>query len=71
MHPLPDQPANLEPGAGIAVSVTDCSSEYRAEQTDPQSIPAGELVTAPDPLPVFVTTSSGYLTTSTVTPVEL
>ena len=56
-QPPPDQPANDEPADGVAVKVTDVPCEKRCEQVDPQSIPAGELVTEPDPVPVLVTVS--------------
>jgi hypothetical protein len=37
------------------VIVTDVPFVYSAAQVAPQSIPAGELVTVPEPEPVFVT----------------
>jgi hypothetical protein len=37
------------------VSVTDVPSANAAEQVAPQSIPAGELVTEPEPVPALLT----------------
>ncbi len=54
-HPL-DQPSNTESAFGIAVSVT--LPWYGFVQSDPQSIPAGLLVTFPDPVPIFDTLTS-------------
>jgi hypothetical protein len=54
-QPAPDQPANLEPGAGAAVRVTELSEVKLAKQVNPHLIPAGELVTAPVPVPDLVT----------------
>jgi hypothetical protein len=48
-QPPPDQPANVEPDAAAAVSVTCCPELNSAVQVAPQSIPDGELVTVPDP----------------------
>src|SRR5512132_3258576 len=51
----PLQPAKEEPAVGVAVramavpGVTDC------EQVAPQLMPAGVLVTAPEPVPLLVT----------------
>jgi len=56
-QPAPDQPANDEPGAGVAVKVTSIPLAKSCEQVEPQSIPAGELVTVPDPLPTDATDS--------------
>src|SRR2546422_863502 len=58
--PVPAQPSPLHPVkslpvAGVAVSVTTAAAGKGAEQVDPQSIPAGELVTVPEPLPVLDT----------------
>src|SRR5438093_1124763 len=58
--PLPEQPPPLqpvkpEPEAAVAVSVTTVPSSKMAEQTPPQLIPAGLLVTVPVPEPVRVT----------------
>ena len=46
---------NAEPAAGVAVSVTTVPSLNEAAQVAPQLIPAGELVTDPEPDPVFET----------------
>lgn len=52
----PLQPANREaPEVGVAVRVTLVPWMKLAEQVAPQLIPAGELVTAPEPVPVLVT----------------
>jgi hypothetical protein len=56
-HPAPDHPANVDPVAAVAVSVTSVPAAKSYEQVAPQSIPAGELVTVPDPLPADVTDS--------------
>jgi hypothetical protein len=57
-QPAPLQPLNVEPAAGVAVSVTIVPSLKDAEQVAPQLIPAGALVTEPDPVPAFVTVST-------------
>jgi hypothetical protein len=36
------------------VSVTDVPSTNAAEQVEPQSIPVGELVTVPEPVPALL-----------------
>jgi hypothetical protein len=51
----PDQPANVEPESAAAVSVTDELLEKLAVQVEPQLMPAGDEVTAPVPVPAFVT----------------
>ena len=56
-QPPPDQPAKVELEAGVAVSVTELPSVKLAEHEDPQSIPAGELVTEPEPVPDLLTVS--------------
>ncbi len=53
-----DQPSKVEPAFDVAVSVTSVPVSNSAEQVDPQSIPAGELETEPEPVPAR-TTSSG------------
>src|SRR5437667_12507198 len=55
LQPLPLQPVKVEPVAGVAVSVTTVPRESLAEQIDPQSIPAGMLVTLPAPDPLLLT----------------
>lgn len=54
-HPPPDHPANVEPDAGVAVSATAVPDAKLALHVCPQLIPAGALVTDPDPPPAFVT----------------
>ena len=56
-HPAPLQPMNAEPAVAVAVRVTIGPSLKNAEQVAPQLIPAGALVTEPDPVPAFVTVS--------------
>ena len=57
--PVPEQglpqPLKLEPCPAVAVSVTELPPLKLAEQVDPQSMPAGELVTVPVPVPFLVT----------------
>ena len=55
----PDHPVKLSPDAGVAVRVTSVPPAKLAEQVEPQSIPAGLLVTVPLPLPAFETVSVG------------
>lgn len=50
----PDQPANVEPTAALAVSVTG-EGANDVEHVAPQAIPAGLEVTDPEPLPFFET----------------
>jgi hypothetical protein len=54
-QPAPDQPAKPEPVAAVAVKVTCVPFVKSCEQVEPQLIPAGELVTVPDPLPALET----------------
>ncbi len=56
-QPPPDQPPNFELEPAWAVSVTEVPLAKEAEQVEPQLIPAGELVTVPDPVPLFCTVS--------------
>ncbi len=58
----PPHPANVEPDAAAAVSVTLVPLSYSAEHADPQSTPAGEEVTVPEPVPALVT-ERAYLAT--------
>jgi hypothetical protein len=51
----PLQPANEEPAAGEALRVTDVPGVKDCEQVAPQLMPAGALVTVPEPLPLLVT----------------
>src|SRR5216684_2353720 len=55
LHPAPLQPLNADPLAGVAVNVTDVPLANNALHVTPQSMPAGLLLTAPLPLPAFVT----------------
>src|SRR5512143_514126 len=54
VHPVPLQPAKIEPEAGVAVRVTSVPLLKVAEQVLPQLMPAGLLVTAPFPVPPVV-----------------
>jgi hypothetical protein len=54
LHP-PDQPVNVDPEEGVAVNVTAVWSLKLAVQVDPQLIPEGLLLTAPEPTLVTVT----------------
>jgi hypothetical protein len=56
-QPAPDQPPNVDPEAGAAVRVTDVPVLKDAEQVEPQLMPAGALVTVPEPVPARVTVS--------------
>jgi hypothetical protein len=51
----PDQPANVDPALGAAVSVTEVPAAKLALQVEPQVMPAGLLVTVPEPVPAAVT----------------
>lgn len=51
----PLQPTNIEPLAGVALSVTTLPLGNNAEHVLPQSIPAGVLVMVPVPVPVLLT----------------
>jgi hypothetical protein len=48
----PDHPANVDPEAAVAVSVTDVPLLKFAVQVAPQLIPEGLLVTVPEPVPL-------------------
>jgi len=54
-QPPPDQPAKYDPDPAVAVKVTCVPLAKSCEQDEPQSIPAGELVTVPDPPPANAT----------------
>jgi hypothetical protein len=60
---LPDQPANVEPEAAIAVKVTELPLLSVVEQELPQLIPVGLLVTVPVPVPARFTESVYVLMT--------
>jgi hypothetical protein len=51
----PLQPANVEPESGVAVKFTTAPLSKFAEHVGPQEIPADELATVPEPVPLFVT----------------
>ena len=55
VHPPPLHPANVDPAAVPAVSTTDVPLAKGSEQSAPQLIPVGALVTVPVPVPAFVT----------------
>lgn len=50
-----DQPAKVEPAAGVAVKVTVVPLVKPATQVAPQLMPAGVLMTVPEPVPALVT----------------
>jgi hypothetical protein len=50
-QPPPDQPPNVEPEPAVAVSVTGVPAANACEQAEPQLMPAGMLLTLPEPLP--------------------
>jgi hypothetical protein len=58
VQPPPDHPVNVEPVAGIALSVTIVPKSYDCEQSAPQSMPAMLELTVPLPLPDFATVSA-------------
>jgi hypothetical protein len=51
----PDQPANVEPAFGVAVSVIEVPAAKLALQVCPQLMPAGVLLTVPPPVPAAAT----------------
>jgi hypothetical protein len=55
----PDHPLNVDPDAGVAVSVTDVPVSKLALQVLPQLMPLGVLVTVPLPVPARLTLSTG------------
>jgi hypothetical protein len=56
-QPAPDQPAKLEPGAALAVSVTVAPWTKLALQIAPQLMPVGDESTVPEPAPALVAVS--------------
>jgi hypothetical protein len=58
-EPVPVQaplhPAKADPAVGVAVSVTELFAAKFAEHVPPQSMPVGEEVTVPLPVPALVT----------------
>jgi hypothetical protein len=63
----PDHPVNRDDEPAFAVSVTVLSRSNSAEQVVPQAIPAGELLTVPDPEPPLATDSCSCGTKVAVT----
>jgi len=57
LKPRPVQPENVDPTAGVAVSVTTLPVVKSATQYFPQLIPTGLLSTVPAPVPALVTVS--------------
>jgi hypothetical protein len=55
----PLQPPKTEPALAVAVSCTPVPGAYVCEQSLPQLMPAGLLVTVPEPEPAFDTDSTG------------
>ncbi len=55
LQPPPLKPAKVEPAAAVAVSVTEVPAAKLLEQSVPQLIPAGLLVTVPLPVPDLFT----------------
>jgi hypothetical protein len=58
LHPPPLQPANIDPDAAVAVSVTELpvgKEALAALQPVPQLMPPGLLVTVPVPVPALFT----------------
>jgi hypothetical protein len=51
----PLQPVKVEPAAGVAVRLSSVPGATLSVQSVPQEMPAGELVTVPEPEPVLVT----------------
>ena len=51
----PDHPANVEPLLGVAVRVIAVPAVKLALHVCPQLMPAGALLTVPDPLPALTT----------------
>src|SRR5437667_10121382 len=58
VQPPPLQPVKAELAPGLAVRVTAVPLAKLAEQVATQLIPAGLLVTVPDPVPASVTVSA-------------
>ena len=52
------QPENTEPDPGVSVNVTVAPPPKDAEQTPPQSIPAGELESEPEPEPAVAASNN-------------
>ncbi len=58
-HPPPDHPVKVDPESADAVRVTSIPLANSALQVDPQSMPAGLLVTLPFPAPDLETRRAG------------
>jgi hypothetical protein len=54
-HPAPLQPVKVDPAAGAAAKVTTVPEPRVAEHVPGHEIPAGELLTVPDPVPAVDT----------------
>ena len=54
-QPAPDQPVNVDPTSADAVRVTMSPLTSVSAQSKPQLIPAGVLVTEPNPVPALLT----------------
>ncbi len=63
----PLQLLTVESPSGVAVRVTCVSRTNDAEQTEPQLIPEGLLVTVPLPVPLMFTVSTGFCVNVAVT----
>jgi hypothetical protein len=57
----PAQPVNMDMESGTAESVTLEAASNTAEQVAPQSIPSGDDVTVPSPVPVLVTSRAYWI----------
>jgi hypothetical protein len=58
LHPAPFQPPKADPASGAALSTTVLPFVKAPRQVGPQLMPAGALVTVPDPEPDLVTVSA-------------
>jgi len=66
-QPPPLQPANVEPDEGVALSVTFVPGAYLLEHVPGHEIPAGLLLTLPEPDPPTATVSEGSVLNVAVT----
>jgi hypothetical protein len=67
----PLHPPNVDPVVAVAVSVTAVPTAKSSVQSVPQVIPAGELVTVPEPVPALATLSlTGGAANVTVTDLD-
>ena len=67
----PLQPVNVEPDAGVAVSVTLVPGVYASEQSEEQLMPAGLLVTVPLPTRLTVSVTGGLVVVANVAVIEV